>query len=95
MADHGFYAEVVYARPDTQVLKRVRLRPGSTLLEAVEASGLPEAFPEIDLNQLDAGIFGKPASVDTVLRSGDRVELYRQLTLSPKEMRHQRAKRGE
>lgn len=95
MADGGFFVELVYARPDTQVLMKVELQPGATLMEAVQASGLLCRFPEIDPARLDAGIFSKPASNDTVLRSGDRVEIYRKLTISPKEMRRQRAQRGE
>jgi putative ubiquitin-RnfH superfamily antitoxin RatB of RatAB toxin-antitoxin module len=93
MADSGFFVELVYARPDAQVLMQVKLQPGATVLEAVQASGLAQRFPEIDLDRLDAGIFSKPVANDTVLRSGDRVEIYRELSASPKEMRRQRARR--
>lgn len=37
------------------------------------------------------GIFGKKKSLDTVLRDGDRVELYRPLLADPKESRRRRA----
>lgn len=94
MADGKFFVELVYARPDEQVLLKVELQPGVTVLEAVQASELVQRFPEIDLERLDAGIFSKPVASDTMLRSGDRVEIYRKLTISPKEMRRQRAKRG-
>lgn len=94
MADTGFFVEVVYARPEEQVLMKLKLQPGTSLIEAVRLSGLLEKFPEIDLEHLDAGIFSKRVTTDTILRSGDRVEIYRKLTVNPKEMRRQRAKRG-
>jgi putative ubiquitin-RnfH superfamily antitoxin RatB of RatAB toxin-antitoxin module len=37
------------------------------------------------------GIFGKKKPLDTVLREGDRVELYRPLLADPKETRRRRA----
>ncbi|MDB5959149.1 MAG: RnfH family protein [Massilia sp.] len=37
------------------------------------------------------GIFGKKKPLDTVLRDGDRVELYRPLLADPKESRRRRA----
>ncbi len=37
------------------------------------------------------GIFGKKKTADTVLRDGDRVELYRALLADPKESRRRRA----
>jgi putative ubiquitin-RnfH superfamily antitoxin RatB of RatAB toxin-antitoxin module len=93
MADSGFDVEVVYARPDTQVLVKVTVPPGATLLDAVRQSGLLQRFPELELEPLDAGIFSKPAVPDAVLRPGDRVEIYRPLLANPKEMRRRRAKK--
>ena len=40
------------------------------------------------------GIFGKKKPLDTVLRDGDRVELYRPLLADPKETRRRRAGNG-
>ena len=93
MADSDFDVEVAYARPDTQVLVKVTVSPGATLLDAVRQSGLLQRFPEIDLERLDAGIFSKPATPETVLRRGNRVEIYRPLLANPKEMRRRRAKK--
>lgn len=93
MAESGFVVEVVYAHPEEQALVSVKVPEGALLRDAVLASGLLQRFSEIDLNQLDAGIFDKPAAADKPLRAGDRVQIYRPLTASPKEMRRQRAKR--
>lgn len=83
--------EVAYAKPQEQVLLEVEVEPGCTARQAVEASGILERFPEIDLATQRLGIFGKLASADAVLREGDRVEIYRALKADPKEVRKRRA----
>ena len=40
-------------------------------------------FPHIDLATQKVGIFGKIAKLDTALRLGDRVEIYRPITCDP------------
>jgi len=81
--------EVVYALPERQVLRRVSLPEGSTVDNAVHASGLRAEFPESDA--IHVGIYGKAVSKDTILRDRDRVELYRPLEADPKEIRRARA----
>jgi putative ubiquitin-RnfH superfamily antitoxin RatB of RatAB toxin-antitoxin module len=74
----------------------LRLPEGSTVQRAVEASGLLQKHPEIDLakgNKL--GIFAKLVKADTVLRDKDRVEIYRPLIADPKEVRRKRAEEGK
>lgn len=87
--------EVAYARPDTQLILELRVPEGTTLEQAVRESGMLERFPEIDLARNQVGIFGKLNKSDTVLRNGDRVEIYRQLIADPKEVRKQRAAEGK
>jgi putative ubiquitin-RnfH superfamily antitoxin RatB of RatAB toxin-antitoxin module len=43
------------------------------------------------LSKQQVGIFSKFASLDTVLREKDRVEIYRPLVADPKEVRKERA----
>jgi len=46
--------------------------------------------------ELNVGIWGRVRPLDTRLRERDRIEVYRPLTVDPKEARRQRyAKRGE
>lgn len=87
--------EVVYALPEQQVLVPLTVAAGTTLLQALEASKLPERFPEIDTAKGRFGIFSKLAKPDTVLRDRDRVEIYRPLIADPKEVRKQRAAEGK
>jgi putative ubiquitin-RnfH superfamily antitoxin RatB of RatAB toxin-antitoxin module len=83
--------EVAYARPGRSILRTLRLAPGSTVGEAIGASGLLAQCPEIDMNRNCVGIFGRLARLGTPLRDGDRVEIYRPLRANPKETRRRRA----
>ncbi|MFM8501215.1 MAG: RnfH family protein [Fluviibacter sp.] len=88
--------EVCYALADRQELITLDLPEGSTALQAVEASGLLQKYPEIEpggLNKL--GVFAKLVKADAVLRDRDRVEIYRPLIADPKEVRRQKAAEGK
>jgi uncharacterized protein len=87
--------EVAYALPAQQAILPVRVSEGTTAQQAVEASGILQKFPEIDLSQNKLGIFGQLVKADTVLRERDRVEIYRPLIADPKEVRRQRAADGK
>ena len=78
--------EVVHALPDRAEVVAVRLAAGATVRDAIAASGLKAEFGRL-------GIFGATVKLDTPLRDGDRVEIYRPLVLDPKEARRRRARR--
>lgn len=94
MAD-SIQIEIAYARPERQDVIHLKLPEGSTIHQAIEASGLLQRYPEIDLAKIKVGIFGKLSKSDTVLRERDRVEIYRPLIADPKEVRKQRAAEGK
>lgn len=87
--------EVVYALPAKQTLLRQRVAAGTSVLEAIRASGILEMHPEIDIATSKLGVFGKLVKPDTVLREKDRVEIYRPLIADPKEVRRKRAEEGK
>jgi putative ubiquitin-RnfH superfamily antitoxin RatB of RatAB toxin-antitoxin module len=89
------HVEVVYALPQRQELVKLTLPVGSTLQQAVEVSGLPQRYPEIDLAKLKLGVYGKLSKPDALLRERDRVEIYRPLIADPKEVRKKRAEEGK
>jgi putative ubiquitin-RnfH superfamily antitoxin RatB of RatAB toxin-antitoxin module len=82
----GIYIEVIYALPQRQERVVLDLRPDSTALDAVQASGL---LKQGELGRI--GVWGKLVSPETRLRDRDRVEIYRPLTADPKEVRRDRA----
>lgn len=87
--------EVTYAKPDRQEVTSVKLPEGSTIQQAIEASGFLQRNPEIDIAKVKVGIYGKLSRMDTVVRAHDRVEIYRPLIADPKEVRKQRAAEGK
>ena len=87
--------EVCYALSNKQELVKLSLTDGSNLQQAVEASGLLEKYPEIDLKKNKFGIWNKLSKADSVLRDKDRIEIYRPLIADPKEVRKQRAAEGK
>jgi len=87
--------EVAYALPDVQVIIPVVVDTTTTIRDAIVRSGVAERFPDIDLDNLKVGIFGKLAKPDTPVRARDRIEIYRPLIADPKEVRKQRAADGK
>ena len=85
--------EVAYALSHQQFLRRLKMPSGSTVRQAIVQSGVLSKFPEIDLKSVKVGIFSRPVDLGVLLNSGDRVEIYRPLILSPTDARHLRAKR--
>lgn len=83
--------EVVYALPAEQRVVRLQLEPGATVKQAIALSGLLKRYPEIDATSLRAGVYGRLAALDYRLAAGDRVEIYRPLTVDPKDARRRRA----
>ena len=87
--------ELIYALPEKQQMISLQLPAGSTVRGAIDASGLLQKYPEIDLARNKLGVYAKLAKPDTTLRDRDRVEIYRPLIADPKEVRKQRAAEGK
>jgi hypothetical protein len=84
--------EVAYATPARQLLLRLSVPAGSTLGDAIDRSGIRDEWPEIEVDPARVGVFGRKKPLDTVLREGDRVEIYRPLIADPIEARRRRAR---
>lgn len=91
MAAELIAIEVAYARPERQHLLALHVPPGTTLAEAIAASGLRELYPEQALENAPTGIWGQLAGPDTPVSEGDRIEIYRPLIADPKASRRARA----
>ncbi|MFM7025931.1 MAG: RnfH family protein [Limnohabitans sp.] len=72
----------------------LRLDAGATLTQAValatQQPGWPPDWPPESCHALTPGIWGRKVAWGTVLREGDRVELYRNLRVDPKVARRER-----
>ncbi|MPW41322.1 RnfH family protein [Acinetobacter sp. Ac_877] len=81
---------VAYAAQDQQFNIRVDFVEGMTALDAIDKSGIRE---QVELPEnLQLGVFGvRLKDLSQVIEIGDRVEIYRALTINPKEIRRKRA----
>lgn len=86
--------EIAYAEPERQWLLRVELAEGASVADAITASGI-ERDAGIDASATTIGIWSKPVQPSTLLKEGDRIELYRPLKADPKESRRRRAARAK
>ena len=77
----------------------LQLKPGSSVGDAVQASGLLDTAASLDATSVVDGlksgrwalaVWGRKVPWGHVLRDGDRVELLRALTVDPKEARRVR-----
>lgn len=85
--------EVAYATPQLQRIISLQVEENCTLKDAIDRSGILQIFPEIDLTKQKVGIFSKPKKLSDILQEGDRIEIYRPLSIDPKEARRLRVKR--
>lgn len=68
----------------------LQLPAGATLADALAASAALGYLPDTSISDAGCGIWGQRTGPGQVLRDGDRVELYRPLTVDPKVARRER-----
>lgn len=77
--------EIAYGLVDKQYLYAYEVPKGSTIEQAILGSPLMKVIPDLDYEQV--GIFSKLMTLDTVLKAGDRIEVYRPLKIDPRKKR--------
>ncbi|MGZ8274410.1 MAG: RnfH family protein [Burkholderiaceae bacterium] len=82
---------VVYCAPGCEDISDVTLPGGATVGDAIVAAGVLGRQPEIALSAPQVGVWGRSCALSQRLNEGDRVEIYRSLTVDPKEARRVRA----
>ncbi len=93
MGERKVSVEVVFAGAGQPILRRlVELANGSTLMQAVESSGIARMLPAGTIDRRRLGVFGRKAPADQLIQDGDRIEIYRPLLLDPMEARRRRAR---
>lgn len=78
---------VCYADARFQESVEVDLPDGATVQEALDRSGLAQRIPGLDLAGRTVGIWGQVVPRATKIHEGDRIEIYRPLTVDPREAR--------
>lgn len=90
MVNKQMIVEVAYAKPDKQVIMTIEAELGDSIETVILKSGILIHFPEIDLSQQAVGIFSELKQLTDKVQAGDRVEIYRPLSIDPKEAWRQR-----
>lgn len=94
MAKNKIHVEVAYAAIDRQQIIALEIDSDATIATIIQQSGILNEFPEIDLSQQKVGVFSKQRDLDETVEAGDRIEIYRPLTIDPKEARRAKAKKA-
>jgi putative ubiquitin-RnfH superfamily antitoxin RatB of RatAB toxin-antitoxin module len=81
------WVEVIYALPETQWQYRLQVLSGDTVANVINASGLLQRYPSLQLEQLKIGIWGKLVTLEQHVEAEDRIEIYRPLLIDPKQAR--------
>ncbi len=87
--------EVAYAASNlaaTQSVIKLEIERGSNIQEAINQSGILFEYPNISLTNNQVGIFGQIQNLATIVKNGDRVEIYRNLQHEPNAIRILRSK---
>ncbi len=74
---------VAYSENAQQIWLTIEVPDEAKVNDAIERSGILKMFPHIDLDTQKVGVFGKIVKLETALRPGDRVEIYRPITCDP------------
>ena len=91
------YVEVAFALPDEQKIIALQVPQGTTVFDAAMLSGITDHFEGLELTGTPMGIFGKAVKSpqEEKMTQGQRVEIYRPLTIDPKVARANRATKAK
>lgn len=87
--------EVCYALPEKQSLMCITVESNTSVEQAIVQSGILDTYPDIDLSVNKVGVWNRTCKIDTILKEGDRIEIYRPLIADPKEVRKLRAQKAK
>jgi len=79
--------EVVAGDAERQVLVRLVVPAGTTVLQAARQANISAACPGLEVDPQRLGIFGRQVPPEQTVSDGDRVEVYRPLKADPKAVR--------
>lgn len=93
--ENKIQVQVCYSPGDAVSLLNVSVPLGASVRQAIDSSCILERHPELNLNTLKIGVYGKLKDESAVLHEGDRVEIYRPLLADPMEARRRRAQKQQ
>lgn len=86
---------LVYVSPELSFELSFPWVLGLSVVDLLQQANLTGHWPEVNWSSLAIGVWHKVVPLETYLKAGDRVELYRPLQIDPKDARRLRqTKRG-
>lgn len=82
---------VVYALPEIQYINEVKINANATVKDAILASNLFKKIKKIQFYKNNIGIYNKLVHLNSSIKNGDRIEIYRKLIIDPKDRRRKRS----
>ncbi|MFT4630713.1 MAG: putative ubiquitin-RnfH superfamily antitoxin RatB of RatAB toxin-antitoxin module [Dinoroseobacter sp.] len=89
---------IVYASTEKQWLKELRVMRGTSAKELIDQSGFLTQITDLHdcvVDELNIGIYAQKVDIEHLMEEGDRLEIYRDLTADPKEVRRKLALMGK
>lgn len=81
---------LAYLQPNAQWLQSVTVNLGCTIHQVLNQINFFSLFPELNVRDIDLGVFGIKKQLSDVLKPNDRIEIYRPLLCNPKQARRER-----
>ncbi|WAI18588.1 MAG: RnfH family protein [Buchnera aphidicola (Acyrthosiphon caraganae)] len=78
---------IVYALSEIQYIYNIKIKSGSNVKDAILASNLLNLINNISFYKNSFGIYNKKVHLKSKIKDGDRIEVYRNLIIDPKEWR--------
>jgi len=92
---HFISVSVAFAEQKKQWVEELTVRRGVNARELITLSHFLDRIPALQNKSLDdlrIGVFAEKIELDYLLREGDRLEIYRNLIIDPKQARRELAK---
>ena len=83
--------EVAYAEPQRQVVLELTLAEGAQVADALALALQDDRLEGLERGTLAVGVYGELCDHTRILQDGDRLEIYRELTMDAKTARRKRA----
>ncbi len=77
MSKNRLHIRLCYLQEKQKIIKDIVLPLNTTIERAIMASGILSMYPEINLDKLPVGVYGRRRPLNTLLNDGDRIEIYR------------------
>ena len=95
MAEEFDLTIVFAAGPGQERTMATKVASGTTLGQAIAWCGILASEPDIDLAPVKLGVWGKGRRASDPVNPGDRIEIYRQLLVTPQAARRARANKKQ